>query len=317
MKASVSVTQRLAEIVERGVVALRGVGEAVKQSVHAFEHRARPEKTAARQQRGADAGLRRPAGMHALGPGAFGQIFDDAGGEAAGDAERIDDLFGVEAQRGADAGGGAHHAENRGRMEAGLVHRLRHHGRKPAHRLGADRDAEQRRGAVRLVALAGRQHRRHHHRAGMHRAALEGVVEILAMRRGAVDESGAGRAQRAAVADRRARPVVVEAGKRGFDVILVARGDAKTDHVDQQVLAFGADGGRQRLGIERDDARGELFGDGNFGKIAAHEVTQPRRYGARCRPRMRLASATTVKVITSISRPITEMAPRSPLSLRS
>ncbi len=63
---------------------------------------------------------------------------------------------------------------------------------KPAHRLGADRDAEQRRGAVRPVALAGRQHRRHDHRAGMHRAALEGVVEILAMRRGAVDEGGAG-----------------------------------------------------------------------------------------------------------------------------
>ena len=83
----------------------------------------------------------------------------------------------------------------------------------PAHGLDADRDAEQRRGAVRLVALAGRQHRRHDHRAGMHRAALEGVVEILAMRRGAVDEGGAGGAQRAGVADRRARPVVV-AGRR-------------------------------------------------------------------------------------------------------
>ena len=68
--------------------------------------------------------------------------------------------------------------------------------------------------AVELVALAGRQHRRHDHGAGMHRAALEGVVEILAVRRGAVDEGGARRAQRARVADRGAGPVVVPAGER-------------------------------------------------------------------------------------------------------
>ena len=241
-----------AEIVERRVVALRGVGEAVKQPVHALEHRARPEETAARQQRRADAGLRRPAGMQPLGPGALGEIFDDAGGEAAGDAERVDDLLGVKSERGGNAGGRAHHAEDRGRVEARLVHRLRHHRGQPAHRLGADRDAEQRRGAVRPVPLAGRQHRRHHHRAGMHRAALEGVVEILAMRRGAVDEGGAGAAQRAGVADRRAGPVVVEAGERGLDVVLVARGDAEAGDVDQQVLAFRAHGGgqlRQRRGL--------------------------------------------------------------------
>ena len=81
-------------------------------------------------------------GMQALGPGAFGEIFDDAGGEAAGNAERIDDLLGVEPERRADAGGGAHDAENRGRVEAGFVHGLRHHGRQPAHDLGADRDTE-------------------------------------------------------------------------------------------------------------------------------------------------------------------------------
>ena len=72
----------------------------------------------------------------------------------------------------------------------------------------------QRRLAVEAVALAGGQHRRHDHRAGMHRAALEGVVEILAMRRRAVDEGGARRAQRARVADRGAGAVVVPAGER-------------------------------------------------------------------------------------------------------
>ena len=101
-------------------------------------------------------------------------------------------------------------AEYRGRMKAGFVHRLRHHGAQAAHDLDADRNAEQRlspcpvyeRLRRRLVAPS-----RHDHGAGMHRPAFEGVVEILAMRRGAVDEGGAGGTQRAGVADRRARPV--------------------------------------------------------------------------------------------------------------
>jgi hypothetical protein len=42
-----------------------------------------------------------------------------------------------------------------------------------------------------IVLLACRQNRRHDHRAGMYWTALERVVEILAMRRGAIDEGGA------------------------------------------------------------------------------------------------------------------------------
>jgi hypothetical protein len=48
---------------------------------------------------------------------------------------------------------------------------------------------------VRIVPLAGGEHRRHHDRAGMHRPALEGVVEILAMRGRAVHQRGARGAQ--------------------------------------------------------------------------------------------------------------------------
>ena len=83
-----------AEIAEqRAVVAVRRVRETVEQAVRALEHRARAREARARQQRGAQARLRRPAGMHALGPGAFGQIFDDAARHAARDAERIDGLL--------------------------------------------------------------------------------------------------------------------------------------------------------------------------------------------------------------------------------
>ena len=155
--------------------------------------------------------------------------------------------------------------------------------REPAHTLGADRDAEQRRGAVRSVALAGRQHRRHHHRAGMHRAALEGVVEILAMRGGAVDEGGAGRAQRAGMADRGARPVVVAAGERGLDVILVARGDAEAGDVDQpdpRTCARTAAGSlaASSATIARPAARRRK----PWEVLPLTNFTRPRRCGAHC-----------------------------------
>ncbi len=126
--------------------------------------------------------------MQPLGPRALGQIFDDAAGHTAGDAERIDDLPGVEAERGADARGGTHGAEDRGRVKTGLVDGLRDHEAQPAQNFGADGDADQRHAAIGIMLFACSQDRRHDHRAGMHRAALEGIVEILAMRRGAVDE---------------------------------------------------------------------------------------------------------------------------------
>jgi len=72
--------------------------EAVEQAVHALEHGARAAEALAAEQRGADAGLRRPAGVHALGPGALRQIFDDAGRHAGGDAERVGHLLLIEAE---------------------------------------------------------------------------------------------------------------------------------------------------------------------------------------------------------------------------
>ena len=74
--------------------------------------------------------------------------------------------------------------------------------------------------------------------AGMDRAALESIVEILAVAGRAVDEGRAGRAQRSGVPDRRARSVVVEPGKRASDVVLVARGNAEADDIDREIDAF-------------------------------------------------------------------------------
>src|SRR3974390_730796 len=145
------------EIVDkRSIVAFVRVREAVEQPMHALEHGARPEEAATRQEGRAQARLRRPSGMQPLGPSAFGEIFDDAGGKARRDAERIDDLLGGQAERSADAGGRTHGAEDRRRMEPGLMHCLRHHGGEAALFWGAAGDPERPRGPARPMPLKSR-----------------------------------------------------------------------------------------------------------------------------------------------------------------
>ena len=95
----------------------------------------------------------------------------------------------------------------------------------------------------------------------MHRPALERVVEILAMRGGAVDERCAGRGQGAGMADCRTGAVVVATGKRAPDIILVAGGDAEPDDVDQQILALSHRRGRERPRFQRRDFLRQRLGD--------------------------------------------------------
>ncbi len=117
----------------------------------------------------------------------------------------------------------------------------------------------------------------------MHRAALEGVVEILAVRRRAVDERRTGRAQRARVADGGAGPVLIPAVQCGLDVVLVAGGQAKPDHVDQQFLAARAHRRRQLAGVERGNPAGQMFGDGHFGQSCGHGHAYLYHGAPRCR----------------------------------
>ena len=238
--------------------------------MHALEHGAWTNKSPSRQQRCADARLRRPSGMQPFGPGAFGKIFDDTAGHAAGYAQRVDDLLAVETERCTDARGRPHRAEDRRWMKARFVNRLRHDETQPAQHFCADRDPDQRHSAIRIVPLAGREHRRHDHGAGMHRAALERVVEILAMRSRAVDKGSAGRVQRAAMPDRRAGTVIVAACQGACNVVLVARGDTQADHVDQQVLAFAQRGRRQGAGLQCGDLVGKGFGDRGLRQSGGH-----------------------------------------------
>jgi hypothetical protein len=156
-------------------------------------------------------------------------------------------------------------------MKAGLVHGFRHDETEAAKNFGADGNALQRHAAVGIVPLASRQHRRHDHRTGMYRPALEGVVKILAMSRGAVDESGARRRQRARMSDRGARTVIVAACERASYVVFVARGDAETDDVDQEILAFARSRRRKRT-LQRGDLRRQRFSDRSLRQSRRHQT---------------------------------------------
>ena len=96
---------------------------------------------------------------------------------------------------------------------------------------------------------------------------LEGVVEILAVDRGAIDERRRGRRQQTVVTDRDARAIVVAGGENGLHVILVACGDREADHVDQQILTLGPDGIRQARHIERTNLLRQMLGNGGLGKL--------------------------------------------------
>src|SRR5262245_53015838 len=158
-------------------------------------------------------------------------------------------------------------------METCLVHGLWHDRAQPAHYFGPDRNTQQCGGTVRPVALASGQYSRHDHRARVDRSALECVVKVFAMRRRPMDEGSAGSTESALMTYGCAWPFVVAAGKRAFYIILVARGDAKTHDVDQQILAFTTDCRGQMFAAQRGNGCSQLLGNGSFGQSRAHTIT--------------------------------------------
>src|SRR5258705_3848090 len=202
-------------------------------------------------------------------------------------------------------------------MKPGLVNELRRHQTKPAHGLDADRNAGQRRRAVRTVALARGEYCRHDHGAGMDRAALERIVEVLPMGSRPIDERGAGRAQRAGMADRRARAVVIAGCERALHVAQAAGRETEPHHVDRKIVAFCPHRGRKTLRIDGDDAFGKALRDGDGREGLVHLRFQLFRSRMAPKPGMRLIRTTTATVNASMMMPSTAMAPGSPPSLRS
>ena len=181
----------------------------------------------------------------------------------------FDELRCVEAQRGAHARGRGDRAEHRRRMESRLVHALGRHVAQAAHDLAADRDAEPDIVAGQPMLLGGRENGGHDDGAGMHRSAFVGVVEVVAVGRGAVAQRRHPRTAAAGVADRRAVAGLVGGRERGPHVVARARREAKAGDVDQQRVADRLRG-RRRGPRQRGDDRGDLLGD--RGRVALRRV---------------------------------------------
>ena len=199
--------------------------------------------------------------MHALGPGAFCEVFDNARGHAAGDAQRIGPLCGIETQRRGYARRRAERAEHRGRMKPRLVHALGRHQAQTAHELTTDRDATSCAAPRETVLLGRGEHSRDDHRAGVHRAALEGIVVVLAVRRRAIAQRRGGNVEAAGMTDERARTGFCRRAQRGLDVIAVARGHAQSGNIHEHRIAHASHGGGKRW-RHIGEGGSELFGDG-------------------------------------------------------
>ena len=151
------------------------------------------------------------------------------------------------------AGGrrGGERAEHRGRMEAGLVDRLRGDEAAAAQDLDPDRQPLHDVAAGEAALLGQGEQRRHDHGAGMDGPALEGVVEILAMRGRAVDERGLVTGQRLRMADGRRTAAAFRARQRRRDVVGRTGGDAKARHIEEEPMADRLDVVGQGVGVER------------------------------------------------------------------
>src|SRR3546814_8909147 len=84
------------------------------------------------------------------------------------------------------------------------------------------------------MVLGGGQHGGDDHGADTDRRALQGVVEVLAVDRDAVDQRGTGGVEGAALAERGAGAVAVPAVDYLLNIGLVARGKAEAGGIDQR-----------------------------------------------------------------------------------
>ena len=198
-----------------------------------------PMKPCCAEARRLHARLRRPARVQPLGPRAFGEILDDAARSGCRRC-RAHRRSAARSRPSATPTPSAARRSCRARSSDGNPPCGSPSARtiaKPAQRFDARSTMpEQRRAAVAAEALARGEHRGHDHRAAVHGAALERVVEILAVRGRAVDERGLLGAVRLRVADRRAGAAGIERALHRLHVIGVARRDAQPDDVDQQLL---------------------------------------------------------------------------------
>jgi hypothetical protein len=167
----------------------------------------------------------------------------------------------VQVQGSTDPGRGSDRAKHRRRMESRLVDALGRDVTQAAHDFAADGDADPDVAARQAMLLGGREKGGHDDGAGMGRSAFIRVIEIVAMRRGAVAQRRHPWATAACMTDRRALARLVGRRERGTHVVARARREAEPDDVDQQGIADLL-GGRRGTSRQRGDDGGDPFRDG-------------------------------------------------------
>ena len=259
--------------------------------------------------------LRGPAGMHALGPAAVGEILDDAAGHGAGDAQRIDELARDSSRSAAPTPAAAPIAPNTAvgwkpdLCTAFGTTMLRRQMASAPTAMPRRTAAPSRPSCSASASTAGT----------MTAPACTGPPSKVSSKSSPCAAVPLMKAAPAAVSGRGVRDGgrragIGPGGARGGDVVGRARCDAEADDVDQQALAGFADGGRQpcRVDARRCARRGvsAMEGCGRPSQLF-RSLTPPLK------PGMRLAAMMTMEVRTSMVRPSTAMAARSPLSFRS
>ncbi len=95
-----------------------------------------------------------------------------------------------------------------------------------AHELNAYRDPAHDGISIQTALLGNGKYGGNNDRAGMHRTPFEGIIVILAMRGGAIDQCRIIGAEASLMTDSRRGAILDRARARGSHIILVARGHA-------------------------------------------------------------------------------------------
>ena len=201
--------------------------------------------------------LRRPARMHALGPGAVLQELEAARGHGERDALRHHQALGTEPHQRAGSERAAEHADQSGRVEADLVERPAADGGQARCRFHAGDIGGEQVGAGGTLHVGGRQHRRPNAGGGMDDPAGVRVVEVEAVHQDAVEQRGVPRRQAQRQTDHGNIPRPAQSrdrGRRLVGEVVAAGGERNACRIEDQVL-----GPLAHLG--RDGCRREVMGE--------------------------------------------------------
>ena len=181
--------------------------------------------------------LRSPTRMHALGPRTIGQIFNDAAGHAAGNAEGIHQLFFGQVERSAQTRHTAHHTKNSRGVKACFVNTRRCHCTQTAHHFDANGHTAQQLLARQCMALCSCQQSRHDDHTRMHRAAFVSVVKVFAMGCDAIHKCSAFDTALLLETKYGAVAFLFKRTERRFHIGFMPCCDANACHVQDQALA--------------------------------------------------------------------------------